>query len=143
MYQVISVCKSGGYVYCRTAPSHPRANSQGLYPLHRVIMENKLNRALLPAEDVHHVDEDKLNNHPDNLEVLSKSEHAKKHSQRVGLVVLICPVCLHVFEVKPNLERLRRKRNKSGLVFCSRNCGSMIHLHQNPTEDLSLEDLIH
>ncbi|MEK6936635.1 MAG: adenosylcobalamin-dependent ribonucleoside-diphosphate reductase [Nanoarchaeota archaeon] len=32
-------------------------------------------------EDVHHVDEDKTNNNPENLQVLTCSEHAKQHSE--------------------------------------------------------------
>jgi hypothetical protein len=49
--------------------------------LHRIVAEAKLGRALLPGEVVHHKDENKRNNHPDNLEVLpSQSVHAKLHA---------------------------------------------------------------
>ena len=46
---------------------------------HRVVAEKKLGRALLPGEIVHHIDGDKLNNHPDNLEAMTQSEHIKLH----------------------------------------------------------------
>ncbi len=47
---------------------------------HRVVAEQKLGRALLPGEIVHHADEVKQNNLPQNLDVLaSQSEHAKLH----------------------------------------------------------------
>ena len=36
--------------------------------LHRYVMECKLGRKLKSNEIVHHIDEDKLNNEPDNLE---------------------------------------------------------------------------
>lgn len=48
---------------------------------HRQVAEEKLGRALLPGEIVHHKDEDKRNNDPDNLEVLpSQAEHARLHA---------------------------------------------------------------
>ena len=50
---------------------------------HRVVAEEKLGRALLPGEVVHHVDGDYRNNHPDNLEVLaSQAEHARVHAKK-------------------------------------------------------------
>lgn len=48
--------------------------------LHRVIAEQKYGRELKPTEHVHHLDHDKLNNSPDNLVVLSPTEHASYHS---------------------------------------------------------------
>jgi hypothetical protein len=46
---------------------------------HRQVAAKKLGRELLPTEVVHHKDENKLNNDPDNLEVCSsQSEHISK-----------------------------------------------------------------
>lgn len=51
--------------------------------MHRVVMEDKLGRPLKPGEIVHHVDEDKKNNAPDNLELMpSQSEHARLHARK-------------------------------------------------------------
>ena len=47
---------------------------------HRRIAEAKLGRPLQKGEVVHHIDGNKLNNDPANLEVLSsQSEHCKVH----------------------------------------------------------------
>lgn len=46
---------------------------------HRYILEQKLGRLLEEGEVAHHIDGNKMNNHPDNLEVLSVSEHIKHH----------------------------------------------------------------
>lgn len=46
---------------------------------HRTVAEQKLGRSLQPGEIVHHRDEDKRNNRPDNLEVMTQAEHARLH----------------------------------------------------------------
>ena len=49
--------------------------------LHRVVWA--LHNGPIPPEfDVHHLDMDKSNNHIDNLELISKSEHASKYPGR-------------------------------------------------------------
>lgn len=44
-----------------------------------VSAETKIGRPLLKGEDVHHLDRDRRNDSPDNLAVLSHSEHMKLH----------------------------------------------------------------
>lgn len=46
---------------------------------HRVVMSQKLGRPLLPGEIVHHLDEDKKNNDPENLELTTHAEHSREH----------------------------------------------------------------
>ncbi|AND85584.1 HNH endonuclease [Clostridium tyrobutyricum DIVETGP] len=52
--------------------------------IHRKIVEEATGRELLPNEEVHHIDFNHHNNNLDNLEVLSKSKHAKIHAARKG-----------------------------------------------------------
>ncbi|MFO5736634.1 HNH endonuclease, partial [Klebsiella pneumoniae] len=42
---------------------------------------------LYDDEEVHHLDENKLNNHPDNLLILPQSQHLKLHAwmKRLGI----------------------------------------------------------
>lgn len=124
LFKIISTCKGGGYMYCRTIPIHPKANSKGLYPLHRVLMENKLNRLLKKNEDVHHKNENKNDNYIGNLEVLTKSEHSKIHNKVVPLIKCTCSNCNKIFELKPHLYRLRIKRAKNNKFCCSRSCSA-------------------
>jgi hypothetical protein len=59
--------------------------------LHRVKARTHIwapNRDKYPLEfeeyDVHHKDENKLNNEPKNLEVLTREEHEKRHGFKIG-----------------------------------------------------------
>lgn len=47
--------------------------------VHRVVAELKIGRPLARNEIVHHKDHDVLNNHPDNLEVMTRADHARLH----------------------------------------------------------------
>jgi len=125
MFTITSTCKGGGYMYCRTIPKHPRANSKGLYPLHRVLVENKLGRLLKPSELVHHRDHNKGNNTIENLMVMSNSEHSRLHRPYIKDIECKCPECGRMFFLSPRFYRLRLKRNKSGALYCSRSCGSV------------------
>lgn len=47
--------------------------------MHRVVAEKKIGRKLEKWEIVHHIDGNKHNNSPDNLLVMSQSDHIKLH----------------------------------------------------------------
>lgn len=67
-----------GYFYQRT-PGHPHASKHGNYvAVHRLVVEKKIGRHLLPHEVVDHIDGNTRNNHPDNLRVFqSNAEHLR------------------------------------------------------------------
>jgi hypothetical protein len=59
--------------------------SQCYHKEHRMVMERKLGRPLLPTEDVHHINEIKTDNREENLELkASRSEHLKLHAEERG-----------------------------------------------------------
>lgn len=47
---------------------------------HRLVAEESIGRLLRSEEDVHHLDENRLNNLPRNLLVLERSQHQKLHN---------------------------------------------------------------
>lgn len=65
-------------IYC---PNHPFTRNGSYIFEHRLVMEKYLGRYLKPhpEEIVHHIDGNPSNNKIENLEVLTKSEHAREH----------------------------------------------------------------
>jgi hypothetical protein len=65
-------------------PGHPKAmkskNWNGYVYEHIVLAEHAIKRSLLHHEVVHHLDQNKSNNRPENLLVLESSQHAKLHN---------------------------------------------------------------
>lgn len=51
---------------------------------HRAVAEKMLGRPLKRGEIVHHIDGDKKNDTPENLQVMTQSEHIRKHLLRGG-----------------------------------------------------------
>ena len=69
-----------GYMRLRM-PEHPAAQVGGWVHEHRLVMETVLGRYLDPAEIVHHIDGDRLNNSPANLCLIeSNAAHVLLHN---------------------------------------------------------------
>ena len=71
---------SNGYVM-RKAPDHPRANVHGYVPEHTLVMEKLIGRYLAEDEVVHHINRKRGDNSPENLQLMTKSEHHALHGR--------------------------------------------------------------
>ena len=75
--------QSGGYIHQLISEKEKigsRKNWRKYIPLHRLLIEKKIERKLLPNEVVHHKDGNKENNDINNLQIFSSiGEHQKFH----------------------------------------------------------------
>lgn len=74
---------------------HPLAAKTGRVWYHRHVASVKLGRWLSSQEATHHLDGDRLNNHPDNIVVMSQSAHARIHGWDRGKhnTIVHCKIC--------------------------------------------------
>lgn len=77
-YAVGVTLKPNGYLEYTRGPHKGRL-------VHCVEMEARLGRRLRPGECVHHIDGNKINNHEDNLALLTRSGHARLHRREEKL----------------------------------------------------------
>lgn len=121
---------STGYVLIRVGVRHHLADVRGYAYEHRLVAEKKLGRPLKPGEQVHHIDGNKQNNDPDNIEVMPSIAHhrfkeRKKESNRrtpgASNVGVFCECgCKKMFTLYDSTGRPRRfvsghnRRGQSG-----------------------------
>lgn len=68
---------------CIYFPEHPLARSNGLVFEHTLVAENMIGRHLHTTEVVHHKDENRSNNDPNNLMVFkTKGDHSRFHNSK-------------------------------------------------------------
>lgn len=84
------VIDAQGYVWI-FAPDHPYVVNRYVLE-HRLVMEQIIGRYLEPGEDVHHINEIKTDNRPENLELMTHSAHMSYHRTK-----------------RPSLPRIRKK----------------------------------
>lgn len=76
---------SNGYVLIRVGKEHHLADVRGYAYEHRLVAEQKLGRRLLAGEIPHHIDGNKRNNDPANLEVVQgNAEHFLRHRRKAS-----------------------------------------------------------
>ena len=74
-----------GYVHIKM-PEHPRANVDGYVQKSHLIAEKKLGRYLYPEEITHHKNGIRDDDRPENIEVMTRSEHTSLHHKQRRII---------------------------------------------------------
>jgi hypothetical protein len=77
-FKGVPYLNASGYVEIYM-PEHPTANQRGYVKEHRIVLENKLGRALAHNEVPHHINHIRNDNRPENLMALTISSHVSLH----------------------------------------------------------------
>lgn len=93
-----------GWIHQKYGYKVIRVNGKSV-PEHRYIMEQHIGRKLKHDEQVHHIDGNRLNNTIENLQIMTRAEHARLHMKRVGFPKL-----------SEEAEKRRRERNLEFLM---------------------------
>lgn len=105
-------------------------------------MSVKLGRFLTDQEEVDHIDNNKANDDPNNLQILTPEQNREK--QRLHYInnvqqkfELVCPNCgcnFSLTEREMNGRFIQIRKNASlGLIYCSSSCSSIFNKLLNPT----------
>lgn len=105
---------SHGYILIKVdEPEHQHLVQKNLYAYeHQVIMEKKLGRKLIPGEIVHHINGDKQDNRPENLDL--RANHAEHH-----------------FEHRHVGSTLREPKEPNKTILCACGCSGKLMYYDN------------
>lgn len=141
-YLYIVYHKGEGRQYANLIPIDKTKHKRRTTSYARYLMSVKEGRFLSKDEEVDHIDNNRLNDDINNLQILSPDENKKKAGKRVQkkMAVFKCPHCGKLFE-KP---RGKTHLVKGGLyTSCSKHCNAKISraLQINPNDEYYLEGI--
>lgn len=94
----------------------------------RYLVSVREGRILESHEHVDHIDENKLNDNLDNLQIVTQKFNNQKHIECKGKktkdIELVCPICGNVFYRPPRNVNTKIKRGH--VPTCSRRCGGIL-----------------
>jgi hypothetical protein len=114
------------YIIVMAPDDYPGPTYDGRIYEHHLVYWEAYGTLPGPGQMIHHLDENKANNFPGNLELVSAKEHAQLHAAPTHMVELCCPACGKIFR-KPIHQTFLR--NGSTYTACSRSCAGKLAHH--------------
>ena len=99
---------------------------------HRYVMEQVLGRRLKRSEQVHHRNHDRLDNRPENLELVTSKQHGLRHTRHA--LTKVCVICQATFTP----HKTKRARQQT----CSPACRSELLSRRNAENAASKECVV-
>lgn len=123
---------NGDYIMVVAPPDFPGKKYRNRYCYeHHLVYWQSYGVVANSNEIIHHKDENKHNNSPENLELKTRSAHATEHGRKRGkiMVELLCPYCQIPFIIEKRCSYLQ----KGGYsTCCSKWCASRFnHLSEH------------
>ncbi len=109
--------KSRGYVIIIRRGHKYRDKRNRVY-LHRYLKELDLGYYITKEYDVDHINGDKRDNRPENLQVLLKGDHTRKHKPEIDMSSRICIICNRGYDDISKLHRRQWYNNKTTCFYC-------------------------
>ena len=92
----------------------------------RYIIQELLGIELAKDDEIDHINGDSLDDRLENLQIIKRKDHHKKHARKTEWYDFICPAC-----GKQSRKPMRQVKHnwKNGKVgpYCSRHCAGKIH----------------
>lgn len=111
------------------SPECPRAYSDGWALRAHVVWWMFSGSAHPRGTELHHKDENRLNDRIENLEMLTNSEHQRRHKP-LNLILLVCPYCRCEFS-------RHKSRVRYAKTYCSHDCYSRAERSQETRAKMS------
>lgn len=122
--------KNGDYILVIAPDDYPGKRYRGRYCYEHYLVYWRTHGVLpKPNETIHHKNENKHDNSPDNLELRTRGNHTAMHGRERGItmVELRCPTCGKLFTRQKRQTHFATSR--SNRTFCCRKCaGKFNHL---------------
>jgi len=124
--------KNGEYNLAIAPDEYPGRRYRGRYcPEHHLVWWRHTGNVPASNEVIHHKNGDKTDNRFENLEKMTRAEHASHHSDGTLTAVLRCPECGDVFERRVGATYLSDP-NREPPTACSKSCGiTFYHSDEN------------
>lgn len=123
----LKVDKTYGYLYFIDHDHPLRSNNAGRVHYHRHVASVLRGRWITRAEVVHHKDENRQNNSLDNLEILTRSAHARHHHKPPAPSrVVICAKCAKEFTTSVAKQRLCSRACRSKLTITKTDLAALL-----------------